>query len=563
MQRIEFHAQMVLHAILVREHLEEHGAAARYLRLPVPPAQHLGRFPQQRIERAFRRLDQVRHYGIRHFDPRRELIGQHLRIGHLRRSQQHPVGPLRPIQRRADVGRRQVRRVLRCVEHRHRHEPWRLIHVLVEPGRRVERLRHFVVGQISCPQRFRCVSRHHAGPILHVAHRALRYQTVVDFQDVPVRVGVVGVPHGDRHHFQSVLKFRQIPRFAHAEPLLQHLRAIEAGHAHCHNHAVFVVNHRPVHAAQHLDFLFLERSIRLLDFHRLRGVLERTHFAVEFILIALHRQAVKIHRVDGVHRSAPAGVSIEADHRRRESDLRRAVKIVSGPHQVHFHVAEKCVAPGQMRIDHQHGLPAGRARRPDGPRVRPRRNFRNLRQHRARQLLALQCCVHFAPHPLHRSHVHVMHRAQRMPDDVDARNRQHHAVLLPDGLRMRLGVIVNAAREFVHILAENGILRLIPGFGPLGNFVQSHPAVQRGVLRSPVFRRPASRLAVKQQQEIPLSLRLGPAVSVEHGLPVRRENMRYAILIPEDLGRSRCGATGGEKGAKERSHDRNHCNRAA
>ena len=54
--------------------------------------------------------------------------------------------------------------------------------------------------------------------------------------------------------------------------------------------------------------------------------------------------------------------------------------------------------------------------------------------------------------------------------------------------------------------------------------------------RTPIFRRPPARFAVQPQNEVRLVLHLSPAVGIKHLFARGRENMRNAVLVPEDFG---------------------------
>jgi hypothetical protein len=103
---------------------------------------------------------------------------------------------------------------------------------------------------------------------------APRHEAVEHEHQVAVVVGVVGVPHRHRHHLQCAFERVEIGRLAHSEPLLEHLRPVEAGNAHRHGQPVLVVDHGAVNALADLEHLLADRSIGLLDFQRLRGALE-------------------------------------------------------------------------------------------------------------------------------------------------------------------------------------------------------------------------------------------------------------------------------------------------
>ena len=140
-----------------------------------------------------------------------------------------------------------------------------------------------------------------------------------------------------------------------------------------------------------------------------------------------------------------------------------------------------------------------------------------------------------------------------MADDVDARDGQHDAILGGDGVGMRLGVVVDAAREGIQVRAEGRVLRVVPGLGALGDAVQLHPAVEREMVGTPVFGGAAARFAVEPQQQVGLRLSLRPAVGVEHRLAVRGEDVRDAVAVPEDFG---LGCGGGGAGCQEQGEER-------
>ena len=227
-----------------------------------------------------------------------------------------------------------------------------------------------------------------------------------------VGVGIALVPHRDRHHLQCRLELLQVFRLAHAEPLLQHLGAIKPGHAHRHREASLIEHHGPLDAAADVQLLLLERSVLLLDLDRLGFALERHPLAVVLVLAVLHGQLVEIHCVDGVYSSAPARGPVETYHGSGKADLRRAIKVIAGPDQLHLHVPVERVTPGQVRIDDQHRLPAGRMCRPDGPGVGFTGEFLLLLGGRVTHIGVAQGRIHFGAHACHGSHVHVVDRAQ-------------------------------------------------------------------------------------------------------------------------------------------------------
>ena len=101
---------------------------------------------------------------------------------------------------------------------------------------------------------------------------------------------------------------------------------------------------------------------------------------------------------------------------------------------------------------------------------------------------------------------------------------------------MRRCEVVHAAREGIEILAELGVLRVVPGFRQFGNAVQLHPAIELEMCRSPVFGCTAARLAVEPQNEIGLVLHLRPAVGMEHVFARGGKDVGDAVLVPEDFG---------------------------
>ena len=391
-------------------------------------------------------------------------------------------------------------------------------------------------------------------PRLVVAGVALRDQTVEHHHDVPVGIGVVGIPHGNGHHAERVFELFQIARFPHAEPLFQHLRTVESGHAHGHSERTVAEDDGTVHAASNLQFFVAQSSVRLPDAQRFRFMLEGPQLAVELVLPVFHGELVEIDGVDGVDGAAPARPAVEADHGHREADLRGAIKIVAGTVQMHFHIAVERVAPGQMRVDEEHRLATGGVGWPDGPGVgaggqlviERRAEFGNRAAALERRNLAL--------HAFARAHVHIVDGAQGVADDIDAGNREDHAVLGADGIGMRFGEVVDAGREGVQVLAELRILRVIPELRAFGNAVRLHPAIQVQMRLSPVLRGAAPRFPVKKQQQVGLILRLRPPVSVEHGLTGGGEDVRDTVLVPEDLGFRRGDTSGGEKKNRQKAH---------
>jgi hypothetical protein len=67
-----------------------------------------------------------------------------------------------------------------------------------------------------------------------------------------------------------------------------------------------------------------------------------------------------------------------------------------------------------------------------------------------------------------RGHVPLVHNAERVTHDIDSGHGEHDFNLVGDGLRMRLRVVVDAGREFVHVLSERGCLRVVPRLGRSG-----------------------------------------------------------------------------------------------
>ena len=156
-------------------------------------------------------------------------------------------------------------------------------------ARRIDGFRKLVEREVVGPEGLGRVAGHDPRPILIVAHPPSRHEAVEHEHDVLLVVGVVGVPHRHRHHPQRRLKFLERSRFAHAEPLLEHLRTIEPGHAHRDCHAVLVEDDRPMDAAPDVETLFAQRAIGSLHLQRARLALERPQRAVEDILIVPER----------------------------------------------------------------------------------------------------------------------------------------------------------------------------------------------------------------------------------------------------------------------------------
>ena len=130
-----------------------------------------------------------------------------------------------------------------------------------------------------------------------------------------------------------------------------------------------------------------------------------------------------------------------------------------------------------------------------------------------------------------------MNGAQRMPDDIDARHRQHARVLGANRCGVLRGKLVDAARKLVEVLAELRILRVVPGSRALGHAVELHPSIELEVgIAAPVLCRPSARFAVEAQQQVCVIAHLRPAVCVEQRLAVGRVDVRNAVPIPENFG---------------------------
>ena len=173
---------------------------------------------------------------------------------------------------------------------------------------------------------------------------------------------------------------------------------------------------------------------------------------------------------------------------------------------MHLHVAVERVAPGQMRVDEEHRVAARRFGRADRPGVGSRRKLvvigRGGPSPRSVRALILEQRSDFRVHPRARAHVAVMHGAQRMLHDVDARHGQHDTKLGADRARVLRRKLVDTARKLVQVLAELRILRVVPAFRALRHSVQLHPSIELEVgVAAPVFRRTPARFAVQDAAE--------------------------------------------------------------
>ena len=162
--------------------------------------------------------------------------------------------------------------------------------------------------------------------------RSPGHQAIKDQQNVAGRISVVHVPHRNGLHAQGPLEFVQRLGAAHAKPLLQHLRAVKAGHPHRERNPLLIQHHWSVDTAAHFQLLLPQTAIRFPNFEDLRRPRKITPLAIVFIPPIARRQPVKIDGIDRVHRAAPTRLPIEAHHRDGKADLRGAVKVVAGAH---------------------------------------------------------------------------------------------------------------------------------------------------------------------------------------------------------------------------------------
>ena len=351
-------------------------------------------------------------------------------------------------------------------------------------------------------------------------------------------VGVIRIPHRYRHHSQRSLKLLQRLRLAHAEPLLEHLRTIEARHTHGEGDTVLVEDDGAVHATADVQPLLAERAVGLFHLQRLGLALKGPQLSVEQILSVFHGQAVKIDGIDRVDRASPARVPVESDDGHRKANLRRAELIVVRPDLMHLHVPIEGIAPRQMRIDDQHRLAARRMRRADRPRVGSCHRFAFGRRLQLRDGVVANERADLVVHPIARAHVAVVDGTKRVFYDVDARHRKDNAVLGADRRWVRFRKIVDPARERVEVGAEGRVLRGIPCPGALGDAIQLRPPIEiqvrgiRSIGHAPIFRRSSARFAVQPEQQVGLIVHLRPAVRVKHRFAIGREDVWNAVTIP-------------------------------
>ena len=356
-----------------------------------------------------------------------------------------------------------------------------------------------------------------AAPVLEVTCGVLGDDAVVDIENMSLAVAVDYVEGRHLQPLERGLELGEVRRLAHVPILLQHARAVEAGHAQRDGLAIWLDKNRTLHGRADGDGLVLDGAVVLLDPEGPVGCREGEHLTV--IQVPARRKSQLIRRVadDLVDRVRKSKLIVEAEAQHGQPDLRGTVHVDARSFELRLIVGQLPWGPGQVGVRQQQRVVARGFGRRKRPRVRAARDAAR------------------AERTLLRGHVAVVRQAVRVRNDIHAGDGQHHLHGRIDRLRMLGRIVIDALRERVHIEPELWRLLFVPLCAALVGAVDDDPFVGIHKALAKVFRGAPAGLAIKVEEEVAVALRLRVAEAVEDASLALAVDVRNAIGVPQDL----------------------------
>ena len=375
--------------------------------------------------------------------------------------------------------------------------------------------------------------------------RPHRRRGVVDVHDVAVAIGVHRVEDRQLLHPHRRPPVLEVLRQPHPPELLEHPRPIGRDDAQRHGDAAAIREHRPVDRPSDRERLVAQRPIGSPDLDDLLLDLERFRLAVEHVAAVFQREPVDIGAGRPVGRLRPGDKLGEALAENGEADPHRAVRRHARCRQLHLEV-RVLLAPRQMRVAQEHGVTRRRLGRRDRPAVR------SVRFHVLAPGLGVDAVL--AGQPV------VMDDAQPMGVDVLNRQRQHALRGRAEQGRVLGGPRVQAGRKCANQPAELRRLLRGPQLCLLRDAVGAHPAIARDRAIAVELGTASARLGVETHEQLRVPFHLRVSVRVKKARVVGREDVRDAVLVPQDFGplfrSSRPGGDDGQRNERDAQPER-------
>ena len=293
-----------------------------------------------------------------------------------------------------------------------------------------------------------------------------------------------------------------------------------------------------MHAVALDEAFALQAAVALADQQRFGDAAIGHHLAVEPIAAGrfFQRKARRTQHV--VDRVGKTQVVVEGKAQHRQADLSRAIDAVARRGDLRLVVGEQRRRPRQVWIGQQHRGAIAGALRGDGPAV---------------GTAGVPIPVIADPgwlegggrreHAGHGGDIEKLHQPVGVGHDIDAGDGQHAFEFGRHMIRVGGEIGVDAGSEAIEIGAHLGRLRLVPGLGSFRRVMGDQIAIERGIVRPPIFRRSRPAFAVHAQQDIAVAGRLCPAEALESGGFTVGINVGDAVTVPQHfIGKSRRGS---------------------
>ena len=138
--------------------------------------------------------------------------------------------------------------------------------------------------------------------------------------------------------------------------------------------------------------------------------------------------------------------------------------------------------------------------------------------------------------------------------DIDAGDGQHAFEFGRYMIRVGGEIGVDAGSKAIKIGAHLGRLRLVPRLAAFRRVMGDQIAIERGIVRSPIFRRPPAAFAIHLEQDVAVAGRLRPAEALEGAGFTVGIDVGDAVTVPQHfIGKSRRGS-----GQQQREQGRLH-----
>ena len=365
-------------------------------------------------------------------------------------------------------------------------------------------------------------------------------------------ISIDDVEAGDLHPFQGRFKAGEILRLAHVEIGLQHAGAIEAGDAHGDRLSVHI-EHRAVHAVALYEALALQAAVALADQQRFGDAAIGHHLAVKQIAAGrfLQRKARRTQHV--VDRVGKTQIVVEGKAQHRQTDLRCAIDAVARRGDLRLVVGEQRRRPRQVWIGQQHRRAIARALRGDGPAVGTAGIAVPVIADTGWLEVRRRC-----EHAAHRGDIEELNQPVGVGHHIDTGDGQHAFEFGRHMIRVGGEIGVDAGSEAIEIGAHLGRLRLVPRLAAFRRVMGDQIAIERSIVRSPIFRCPPAAFAIHLEQDIAMAGRLRPAKALESAGFTVGIDVGNAVTVPQHFIGQRRRSSGQQQREQGRLHQGPH-----